>query len=66
MRSRLLTVLCLFLGQKSALPNLPPLATTNDLLITSEMLYQLSYTSIFLYFLVISELFNPFDQLIQE
>ena len=39
---------------------------TRDLLITSEMLYQLSYTSIFLYFLVFSELFNQFDQLIQE
>ena len=39
---------------------------TRDLLITSEMLYQLSYTSIFHYFLVFSKLFDPSDQLIQE
>ena len=48
MRSRLLTVLCLLLGRKSALPNFPPLATTSDLLITNQLLYQLSHSSTFI------------------
>ena len=61
MRSRLLTVLCLLLGRKSALPNFPPLATTSDLLITNQLLYRLSYTSIFNSKVLPANLNNGYD-----